>query len=197
MKDHPVSLRVVCGKNFESLSCCWVSWPWLSVQISSYPNSSWFWVDIGVPYQVSNTGLCLCTMAAERIQMRRIKFFSEAYNFRLEELYDIENLHTRNSKLKFHPEGDVVRAFSSRKIQRPRLSLNPWTLSLEASTLPRNHRCLTYSIGQQPLNSFWSPSNENFFVWFNFSNIYFLLEAEWWVISPSPHEPTRYELRYY
>ena len=37
----------------------------------------------------------------------------------------------------------------------------------------------------------WLPSNEGFFNWFNFSYTYFLLEADSWVINPSPHEQTR------
>ena len=50
---------------------------------------------------------------------------------------------------------------------------------------------LTYSMAQQPLEELSPPSNEGFFIWLNFSYTYFLLEAEWCVISPSPHEPTR------
>ena len=57
---------------------------------------------------------------------------------------------------------------------------------------------LTYLLyGRTALEELWLPSNEGFFIWFNFSYTYFLLEAEWWVISPSPQGPTRKELRYY
>ena len=50
---------------------------------------------------------------------------------------------------------------------------------------------LTHSMAQQPHEELWPPSNEGFFIWFNFSYTYFPLEAEWWVISPSPHEQTK------
>ena len=49
---------------------------------------------------------------------------------------------------------------------------------------------MPYSMAQQPLKSFHRPLMR-FFIVFNFSYNYFLLEAEWWVISTSPHEPTR------
>ena len=51
--------------------------------------------------------------------------------------------------------------------------------------------------GTTVLKELWLPSNEDFFIYFNISYIYFLLEVEWWVISPSPYEPIRWELRYY
>ena len=40
------------------------------------------------------------------------------------------------------------------------------------------------------LEDVWPPYSEGFCIWFNFSYTYFLLEAEWWVISQSLHEPT-------
>ena len=45
--------------------------------------------------------------------------------------------------------------------------------------------------GTTGLEQLWKPSNEGFFIWFNFSYTYFLIEADWWVISPSLHEPTK------
>ena len=44
VNDHPASLRVTCGQYVESPTRVWFSRPGLSVQISSYPNSSWCWV---------------------------------------------------------------------------------------------------------------------------------------------------------
>ena len=41
-----------------------------------------------------------------------------------------------------------------------------------------NVEYMIYSMTQQPLKSFDPPSNEGFFIEFNFSYIYFLLEAE-------------------
>ena len=65
-----------------------------------------------------------------------------------------------------------------------------------------NHYLLTYLLtyllyGITSLEELRPPSKEGFFIWFNFSYTYFLLDADWQVISPSPHEPTRQELRYY
>ena len=44
--------------------------------------------------------------------------------------------------------------------------------------------------GKRALGELWLPSNEGFFIWFNFSYTCFLLEAEWWAISPLLHERT-------
>ena len=48
---------------------------------------------------------------------------------------------TRDLQVKVPPGGLVLRIFTSLKIHRPQLDLNPQTLNLEASTLPRDHRC--------------------------------------------------------
>ena len=45
--------------------------------------------------------------------------------------------------------------------------------------------------GTTALEEPWPPSNEGFFAEFNFSYTYLLIEAEWYVISPSPHELAR------
>ena len=69
-----------------------------------------------------------------------IKFCSEAYFFRLEVLYRALNLTLGTPSLKSLPEDLYSGFLRSEKLHRPQSGLNPLTLDLEASTLPRDHR---------------------------------------------------------
>ena len=70
----------------------------------------------------------------------QIKFCPEAYFFRLEVLQRTWYLRLGTLSLKSLPEDLCSGVLRPEKIHRPQLDLNPRTLDLEASTLPRDHR---------------------------------------------------------
>ena len=45
VSDHPVNLKVTYGQILRSPSLYWFSRSRLPLQLNSYPNSSWYWVD--------------------------------------------------------------------------------------------------------------------------------------------------------
>ena len=69
-----------------------------------------------------------------------IKFYSEAYFFRLEIFLTSLKSQTQDPRLKTLQE-DLCSGFTRpEKIHRPQPDVNPRTSDLEASTLPRDHR---------------------------------------------------------
>ena len=69
-----------------------------------------------------------------------IKVCSEAYFFRIEVFLTTQTLRLGTPSLKSLPEDLCSGYLRPEKIYRPQPGLNPRTLDLEVSTLPRDHR---------------------------------------------------------